>query len=59
MSIKNVGYQILVGSINILVSEFIIINELLIKCEKMWKNVKKRSFLDHFLKLVTNGSLGL
>lgn len=35
MSIKNVGYQILVGSINILVSEFIIINELLIKCEKM------------------------
>ncbi len=39
MSIKNVSFQFLVGSINRLVSEFIIINELSTKCGKMWKNV--------------------
>jgi hypothetical protein len=39
MSTKNVNYQLLIGSINRLVSEFIIINELLTKCGKMWRNV--------------------
>jgi hypothetical protein len=39
MSTKNVNYQLLIGSINRLVSEFIMINELLTKRGKMWRNV--------------------
>lgn len=35
MSTKNVNYQLLIGSINRLVSEFIIKHELVTKCGKM------------------------